>query len=280
MDASPDWIDAHAHLTDSRIGERLEDLLDECARAGIRRFVMGGVDPVEWEKQKALSCIYPDRIYPVFGLHPWRVAEATESELASDLSLLEYELLNGDAPCVAVGEMGLDFQPRFADTHAMQERAFRAQLRIAMQFQKPIVLHIVRAHERALEILQEERRGASGKLFRGIVHSFADEPRIARAYLELGFLPSISAAVITRGSGPAFEKVRQTVVTLLAKEFVLETDAPDQPPYPRLEGVVALNPPVNLLRVAEAVAEIRGQTPVQVLNGSRENVFRVFGIIP
>jgi TatD DNase family protein len=176
--------------------------------------------------------------------------------------------------------MGLDFQARFAETHAMQERAFRAQLRIAIHFRKPIVLHVVRAHERALEILDEERRSASVEAFRGIVHSFADEPRIARGYLDLGLIPSISAAVITRGSGPAFEKLRQTVVTLLAKEFVLETDAPDQPPYPRLEGIVSLNPPVNLLRVAEAIAEIRQETPKQVLDRSRENVFRIFGIIP
>jgi TatD DNase family protein len=281
MDVSPDWIDAHAHLTDPRISESLEAMLEDCERAGIRRFVLGGVEPVEWEKQKALACIYPNRIYTSFGLHPWHVAQATDAELTSDLAVLEYELLNADASCVAVGETGLDFHPRFSkEARAVQERAFRAQLRLAFHFQKPVILHIVQAHERALEILHEERRDASNSALSGIVHSFADEPRIARAYLDLGLLPSISAAVITRERGSAFEKLRQTMVTLLAKEFVLETDAPDQPPYPRLEGIVALNPPVNLLRVAEAVAGIRKETSEEVLHGSRENVFRIFRITP
>jgi len=145
------------------------------------------------------------------------------------------------------------------------------------------VLHIVQAHDRALEILREERRAASKAglpaTYHGIVHSFSEGPYYAQAYLELGLTPSISASVITRGKGPAFEKLRHTMVTLSATAFVLETDSPDQPPA----GETGMNRPTNLVKVAEAVAKIReskfpGTSSTSLLDQSAENLRRIFSI--
>lgn len=273
-----EWIDAHAHLSDRRFEDTLPKLIDECARAGITRFVLGGVDPEEWERQIELEKKYPYRIFRSFGLHPWWVANHASKEETLQAGLATLRRRIGEVRPIAVGETGLDFHPRFSEsTHAVQERIFREQIRIAFGAGLPLVLHIVRAHERAISILEEEKRGASKIGYRGIVHSFGDEPRIARRYLDLGLVPSISAAVITREKGPAFAKLQQTVITLSAKEFVLETDAPDQPPHPRA-GDGELNPPVNLLRVAEAIAAIRGEPATAVLDQSRDTVLEVFGI--
>jgi TatD DNase family protein len=283
MEVEPGLPHRHADAR-RRLELGLEREQIACERAGITGFVLGGVDPEDWKRQGALARARPGRVFPTYGIHPWRVAGlAREPEpdraLARDLLALETELESPSRVCVAVGETGLDFHSRFDPaTHALQEEAFRAQLAIAARAGLPIVLHVVGAHDRALELLREGCRAASRSGWTGIVHSFADEPRVAREYLALGLIPSISASVVTRGKGPAFEKTRQTMITLLATEFVLETDAPDQPPYPRKEGEIELNAPVNLLRVADAVAAIRGETREQVLDTSRDRIRQLFGI--
>lgn len=280
------WIDAHLHLTDPRIEADLPSLLNEAAAAGIAHFVFGGIEPEEWRRQTALAGAYPGRCTPAFGLHPWWVADPGNADrIAPALGLLAAELDREPRACRAIGETGLDFHPRFsAETHARQERVFRGHLRFALRREMPLVLHIVRAHDRAVEILREEQRdaaiGAGPSFYRGIVHSFSEGPAVAQAYLDLGLVPSISASVITRGRGSAFEKLRQTMVTLSATAFVLETDSPDQPPA----GESGLNVPANLVRVAEAVARIRegnhpGETAAKLLDESAKTVRRIFGIV-
>ena len=274
------WIDAHLHLTDLRIADRVPSLLDEARRAGIVGFGLGGIEPAEWERQKQLSAKYPGTFFHAFGLHPWWVAERTsKEELDTGLERLRNELDCRPRACLAIGETGLDFHPRFSEmSHADQEWVFRAHLRLALEHGLPLVLHVVRAHERALAILDEERRVASSRLaYQGIVHSFSDSLSVASAYLKMGFTLSISASVITRGRGTAFEKLRQTMVTLPATAFVFETDSPDQP----LAGESGMNRPSNLVKIAEAVAALRkdhfpNETARELLDQAADTVRRVF----
>ena len=279
------WIDAHIHLTDPRIAADLPSLLREAAEAGITQFVLGGIDPDEWDRQKRLAIVYPKQLTLAFGLHPWWIASrAHDDRVTPALARLSAELDLDPRACHAIGETGLDFHPRFQESsHPLQERVFREHLRLALKHQLPLVLHIVRAHPRALEILNEEQRAAPRTShlegYRGIVHSFSDGPISAQAYLDLGFTLSISAPVITRGKGSAFEKLRQTMVTLPATAFVLETDSPDQPPL----GEQGMNRPANLVKIAEAVARIRepkfpGTTAATLLDQSAENIRRIFSI--
>ncbi len=265
------WIDAHAHLSDPRWVDTITQEIDKARDAGIARFVLGGVDPADWERQRALARTHPGVVYPAFGLHPWFVA-AHPAQVDEGLARLRAELGKPDRVCVAIGETGLDHHPRFGEgTYPVQARSFRAHLELALEFGLPVVLHIVRAHPPALEILRDASRLA-GRSFRGIVHSFSGDLAQARAYLALGLIPSISAAVITRGSGTAFEKLKAAVVTLGATDFVIETDAPDQPPA----GEAGPNRLTNLVRIAEVVAGFRGTTAIEVLDQSTRNVLGIF----
>lgn len=264
------WIDAHAHLSDPRLADSITQDIDSARAAGITRFLLGGVDPADWDRQRALAHSHPGVVYPTFGLHPWFVA-GNPTRVDDGLARLRAELGKRDRVCVAIGETGLDHHPRFGkETHPLQARSFRAHLELALEFGLPVVLHIVRAHGPALDILRDATREGA-RPFRGIVHSFSGDLAQARAYLALGLLPSISAPVIMRGSGTAFEKLRAAVVTLGATEFVIETDAPDQPPT----GEKGLNPLTNLVRIAEVVAGIRGTTAAEVLDQSTRNVLEI-----
>lgn len=273
------WVDAHAHLADPRITEaELSTWLQEARASGITQWILGGVGPDDWERQKALRAKFPDAFRMTFGLHPWWVAEREDRECDEGIMLLEAELdshwrAGGGQGLVALGEAGLDFHERFSEeTYARQERVFVRQIQIARRLGLPLVLHVVQAHERALQLLELE---LDGGMTQGIVHSFSGSLPIARRYLNLGLIPSISAAVITRDSGKAFEMLSRTMLSLSANEFVLETDSPDQPPVDQ-KGLK--NRPVNLRRVAQRVAELRGESEEALLTQSTEKLRTIFGL--
>src|ERR1700690_4000013 len=73
LEGTPNWIDAHCHLSDSRVSA--EPVLQECRRAGISRFVLGGVNPEDWERQGLLARAHPGVFFKVFGAHPWWIDE-------------------------------------------------------------------------------------------------------------------------------------------------------------------------------------------------------------
>lgn len=272
------WIDAHAHLTDPRFADHLDALLRQSAEAGITRFVLGGTEPTEWEQQKALAARFPRKIYPSFGLHPWWVANANVQQIEEGLIHLREELARKNRICVAIGETGLDHHSKLPEaSFEIQAEVFRAHLRLALEYKMPLVLHVVQAHSAALKILREEagKTLLVRKSYRGIVHSFSGDLSFAKAYLELGFTLSISAAVITRGKGSGYELLKNTLAVLEPKDFVIETDSPDQPPA----GESGPNEPRNLLRIAELISEIRGDTISEIMNRSRDRIIQIFGIV-
>ncbi len=262
-------IDAHCHLADPRLQDDLEAIIQRARSHGITGFLQGGVGPEDWERQKALQKRYPESIFPCFGLHPWWVAENEDPVIDQGLDHLSRQL----GPGIALGELGLDHARRGGDEDARgrQLRAFRAQLELglssdAARGSRPLVLHIVRAHPQALNILKEYR----GRGLRGIVHSFNGSYEVASAYLDLGLTLSLGGSAARK---EGFETFKRAVVRIPPDAFVLETDSPDQRP----EGWPGeLNEPSSLLRIAQAVGELRGEDPGAILDRSRIILQRIF----
>lgn len=267
-------IDAHNHLADPRFDSVREDVMGRALERGVVAAIQGGVGPEDWDKQLELVKAWPGRVFPCFGLHPWWVAAHSEQEAKQALALLPGYLEGGNsaAPAVGLGELGLDFGVKISsEFHPLQEYIFEAQLKLARLMNLPLVLHVVRAHDRALEILKQTGVPVRG----GIVHSFSETPSVARRYLEMGLVPSISGAVIARGSGKAFEKLRQSVVSLGLDQMVVETDAPDQGIGPEF---LELNEPANLWEVARRVAALKGESAEAVLTRSKRTLIRIFSL--
>lgn len=260
----------------------------EAARVGIDKHLLGGVDPEDWRRQHKIASRFPGRMRVSFGLHPWWVAQHENNECEEAMKILD-EMLHAytkddreDIRPWAIGETGLDFHERFgSDTHERQIHFFREHLSRARVLDLPLILHVVRAHEPALETLEKAvgevktRSVASQSAFRGIIHSFSGGVDVALRYRRLGFLLSISASVLTRGSGKAFDSLRSAVLSLEPKDFVLETDAPDQPPAAQ-KG--QMNRPIALLDVAKAISAIRGGSQEEWLLSSSQNLRREFGV--
>ncbi len=229
-------------------------------RGGIRGFVLGGVDPDEWSRQLQLRDRFPGRFWSAFGLHPYFVANSDNPVLQK--AFLQWEKL---LPAAALaGEMGLDFRrPYLASGPKHQEIWFERQMAVAQRMNKPIVLHIVRAHEPAIQIL---RKFAPLK---GMVHAFNSSRENARRYLELGLHLSIGAAILFDKAEPLREAVR----TAPLERLLIESDAPDQPP-PGQE----IHDSSTIWRIASRIADIHQKPRNEIISRTRQNLADLVGI--
>jgi TatD DNase family protein len=157
----------------------------------------------------------------------------------------------GAHPPVAVGEIGLDFYVPGFDA-ARQERFFTEQLKIARDFDLPVLLHL-------------RRIGTRG----GIAHAFNGSRQQADEFLRLGFKLGFGGAMtFTRAT-----RIRRLASSLPCEALVLETDAPDIPPAWLADG---RNTPAELPRIAGVLAELRGADRAEVERFTTANAVSVF----
>ncbi|MDQ3235704.1 MAG: TatD family hydrolase, partial [Pseudobdellovibrionaceae bacterium] len=168
------WMDAHCHLTPRFHPEPLPGVLQTLHEAGCQGFVLGGVDPQDWQEQLDIPSS-PLRIMRGFGLHPWTVQERDDSQLQRDFAELERLLPEAQA----LGECGLDYFRCKSESERDKQRVwFERQLELAATQNIPCIFHIVRAHNEALRLMKPY----AGRLT-GMVHSFWANPQTAQPWL-------------------------------------------------------------------------------------------------
>lgn len=246
-------IDSHCHLDLEPLKSGLPHILQEAYAAGVEGFVVPGVHPEGWPRISALAA-ENSRIMPAFGIHPMHAGAM--NDLVCD------QLLKCAVQGVAIGETGLD--PAYEVSLAIQERAFREQLRMAATCGLPVLIHCRRAFQRVAAILREERADQVG----GIMHAFSGSPEMAREFTRLGFVISISGTVTWSNAVKPLRIARE----LPLEHLVLETDAPDMTPQ-RYRGV--FNRPAWITETAQCVAEIRGISREDVARITTGNVRRI-----
>lgn len=258
-------VDAHCHLNSGRLGAPVDEVVAEARAVGVETFVLAGVAPEEWRDQRALAARYPGAVFPVFGLHPQWIAEVDEAAVADGLAALERELA-GAAPPVALGETGLDgLTPARKASLALQEGAFREHLRLSARYDTPIVLHLLKATGRALEVLREVGVPPAG----GVVHSFGGAPEVALAYVKMGLHVSFCGSL----TYPQSRRLVAAAAALPLDRVLIETDTPDQAPHPHRGEV---NRPALLPLVLHALAEARGEPVAHVAEATAANARRLY----
>jgi TatD DNase family protein len=243
-------FDSHCHLHDRRVTDP-EAQITRARAAGVSGFLLAGVEPEGWEVERKIASAHPEALM-AFGVHPQLVAELDD---ASDLVAQLAGSLDGVS---AIGEIGLDGMEERKSSLPRQEKAFRDQLAVARDRQLPVVLHVLRAHARALEILKQD--GVPG----GILHSCSASADQVRGYLALGLHVSFAGTVCN----PNARKVHEAARAVPPERLLVETDAPFQTPLPHRP---AQNEPAFLVAIVDALARIRGETPAFVAKQSEEN---------
>ena len=248
-------IDTHCHL-DADEFDRDRDALVLAARAaGVGATVVPAIGPENWVAVRDCCRRYPG-CFPAYGIHPLYIQGIDDSVLDALRAWIGAEL-QGSPPPVAVGEIGLDdFLP--GQDIDRQEFLFLEQLKIARDFDLPVLLHVRRAVDRVLKCLRRVRvRG-------GIAHAFNGSLQQAKAFVGLNFKLGLGGAMTYSGS----QRIRRLATTLPMGSLVLETDAPDIPPS-WLAG--KRNAPSELAGIADALSHLRGLSREDTARATSQN---------
>ncbi len=227
-------IDTHVHL--DRLDQPLQAVADARGHQ-VEAFVIPGIYAQDWPKILNAAETIPG-VWAAPGIHPV-AAGAWDSGLERQLRAAAQH-----RKTVAIGEVGLDSQ---VDTPAaLQEELFRRMIRLAREFDLPLLLHVRRAIDRVLKILREEQADQVG----GIFHAFSGSLPVASQALDLGFALGIGGIV----TFPEARRLPEVVRQVPAEALVLESDAPDMTPHP-FRGEA--NRPALLPLVARELAQLR-----------------------
>jgi TatD DNase family protein len=236
-------FDSHCHLDLPELWPDWQLHWQQAQAVGVQGCLIPAVQQSAWQPLLDLTATQP-QFQIALGIHPWWVAQ----QQASSLGLLE-QLLQQHAPQIsAVGEIGLDFAIDPAG-FTQQQQFFSAQLALAAQCAKPVVLH----HRKSmLQLLAELKRQKFQ--YGGILHAFSGSPEQGQAFVDLGFKLGIGGTI----TYPRAAKTQRTISRLPLDCFVLETDAPAMP----LAGFQGqINTPKQLALVFAAFCELREESP-------------------
>jgi TatD DNase family protein len=271
----PMWIDSHCHLDAAEFDSDRDAVVVRAQAAGVTQIVIPAVEERNFDAVRKLA--HAHGLFYALGIHPMCTGRASQADLESlHAALAEHR---DDPRLVGVGEIGLDhFIPGL--DRSRQELFYKAQLRLAREFELPVILHVRRSADTLLKHLRTTRvRG-------GIAHAFNGSLQQATAFVESGF-------VLGFGGAMTFDRalqIRRLAASLPAQALVLETDSPDIPPQwlyrtaqERALGAVSRNEPGELPRIAQTLAELRCISLPELAQLTSENARRALprlGVLP
>ena len=241
-------IDTHAHLELTADPDRA---VARAREAGVTRILTVGTGPHSWPAALELATRH-DGVRAILGVHPHEAHRGVDGLR---------ELL-GDERVVAVGETGLDFYRDRAPRDA-QRAAFQAQLDLAVETGKPVVIHSRAADEELGRMLQQ---------FDGtvVLHCFSS-PHFLSAALARGYYVSFAGNV----TYPNATDLRLAATQVPADRLLAETDTPYLAPQPRRGKA---NEPAYVVHTLAKLAEARGDDPAELERQIEENAVRAFSL--
>ena len=250
-------IDSHCHLTYEPLAKQLDDVLKRAAAAGIQRMITIGTDIADAQRAIEL-CRGHENIRCAIGIHPHHSGKAQDEDVAWLRSLQQSPTV------VALGEMGLDYHYDFAPRDR-QAQIFKAQLELARELNRPVVIHNREATDDTLAIMR------NFPSVRAVFHCFTGSAAEARKILDQGYLLGFTGIVTYKKS----DELREVVKFTPGDRILVETDAPYLSPEPVRKQKV--NEPSFVMHTARVVAELRGVSIEELDRITSENVARHFG---
>ena len=274
-------IDSHAHLDFDSLREDLDGVLQRAREAEIQTILSIGIGdgPCTMHRARDLAAQHQNtvpRIYASAGIHPQEAVHADSAAVA------KLRVLAQDPLVVAVGEIGLDYYHLTNPDVDVQQQALLAQMDIARDAGKPILIHL-----RTSELATPEAKArfgpadATADFFRiaeqhwaphgigGVMHCFSGSAADARRALDLGFHLSFAGNVTYN----RFPGIREAVILAPLDRILVETDAPFLAPQP-LRG--QRNEPANTCITARFVADLRGIPLDELAEATTANFHTLF----
>ncbi|XP_067100023.1 tatD DNase domain containing 3-like isoform X3 [Osmerus mordax] len=247
------FIDCHCHIS-----------AGDFDQAGVSALLAVAEHAGEFEKIIQLSKRFPGFIFPCLGVHPVQGSPpaqqrgATLEDLDAALPLIEKYKHH----LVAIGEVGLDFTPRYASSDTdkdAQRQVLVRQAEIAKQLDLPLNVHSRSAGRPTIHLLKEQG------VEKALLHAFDGKPSVAMEGVRAGYYFSIPPSIIRS------EQKQKLVKQLPLESICLETDSPALGPEKQVR-----NEPKNISVCAEYISKIKGVPLETVLEVTTQNALRLF----
>jgi TatD DNase family protein len=240
-------IDSHCHLADETFAADLEEVVRRAQDAGIERalVILEAGNATEAAQAERVERLWPG-VRVAIGVHPHQAHQFADDPRRAATVVREQCASTPSAR--GIGEIGLDYHYDYSPRD-VQQAVFRAQVRLALELDLPVVIHTREADEDTIAILRGEGEGR----LRGVLHCFTGTDGLRDAGLALGLYISL-AGILTF---PKAVDLRETARAVPLDRLLTETDSPFLAPVP-YRG--RRNEPAHVARVVDALADMH-QTP-------------------
>lgn len=264
----PAYVDVHAHLTDSKFGADLEQVIQRADKAGLKAIIVNGLEPESNRQILELARRHP-LIKPAMGIYP---VDAVNDLLPANLpfsvrrfdvrdEIRAIEAAAAAGQLAAIGECGLDGHWLGDETFGRQEEVFEQLIEVALRHHLPLIIHTRKREQRAADIL------AHHKVSRVNFHCFGGRVNLAKKLAEdAGYWFSIPA---NAQHNEAFQKMLRE---LPMERLLTETDCPYLGPTRGQRSE-----PCHVVGTVELLAKLRGQTSEQAMLQIAANYTALFG---
>jgi TatD DNase family protein len=255
------FIDSHAHLADPAFDADRDAVLARAVAAGAEMVVCIGESLAAAERARDFAERHPGVACWTAGVHPH---DAADFDPARDVPHLAALLDDG---AVAVGECGLDYHYDHSPRDR-QRAAFEAQLALAAERRRPVVVHTREAEDDTRDMIGAA--GAGG--LTGVLHCYTGSAELATAAIDVGWYVSFSGII-------TFRKWTDDALLRLVPDdrLLVESDSPYLAPVP-FRG--KRNEPAWVARTVERLATARGAEPALLGARCAANTRRLFGLVP
>ena len=259
------YIDIAVNLLGSALEPDIAQIIQAAADQGVSPLIVIGSDLSESAAAIQLCQNYPTQLYCTSGVHPHHASEWQTDSKQIHANLCE-------APqVVAVGECGLDYNRDFSPRPA-QRQAFIAQLELAIDLQKPVLMHERDAHSDFLSIVSEYRLHLRGAL----LHCFTGSQAQMEAYIDLDLHLGITGWVCDERRG---QELAALVPFIPKDRLLIETDSPYLLPRSmRPKPKSSKNKPEYLPYIAQYIANLRGEDPAEFAKQCYQNSLAFFNL--
>lgn len=249
-------FDTHAHYDDEAFDEDREKVFKELKENGVIGILNCASSYKSIEITNKLTK-ENDFIYGALGIHP---ENADEHNLEVKNEIIE--LIKSNKKIIAIGEIGLDYYWDENPEKEIQKKVFREYMKLAEEFNMPVVIHDRDAHKDTLEIIKEFPK------VKGIVHCFSGSKEFANECIKLGYYIGVGGVVTFKNA----KKLVEVVSNIPLDRILVETDCPYMAPEPNRGK---RNKSDYIRYIIERIASIREIDPIEVNIAVNDNFKRL-----
>uniref|UniRef100_A0A3Q2W227 TatD DNase domain containing 3 n=1 Tax=Haplochromis burtoni TaxID=8153 RepID=A0A3Q2W227_HAPBU len=258
------FIFSNLNLTFPRFfGQDVEEVIENSKKAGLLALLAVAEHSREFEKIIELSQRFPGFIFPCLGVHPVQEVSPEQQRGAclQDLDAALPIIEKYKDQLVAIGEVGLDFTPRYvrSDTDKENQRlVLIRQAQIAKELDLPLNVHSRSAGRPTIQLLKDQG------VRKVLLHAFDGKPSVAMEGVKAGYFFSIPPSIIR-------SEQQKLVKQLPLENICLETDSPALGPEKQVR-----NEPKNICVSAEYISKIKGVSLEKVMEVTTQNALQLF----